>query len=410
MIKSGLASRPATIGAKIQSVVRLKWFFSLAIAVLMTVAATPPPNQQTPDEQYIQIMSLIDRADALQAAGKTDAAKAKYKDAERALLYFKAANPLFAPRTVAYRLKEVTEKADTRPPITEPTPSASAEKPKSNLEAPAAASKSGVKLIDAGAEPRSVLRYHPKAGDKQLAIMTVKITVDMSMPAAAPGGGAAPQIPVIPAITIPMDTTVQSVAANGDITFESVMGDAGFKEEPGMDPQMVQGLKTQLAGLKGVTTTGVISSRGISKKLDVKTTGNADPQARQMMDQIKEGTGNINVPFPDEPVGVGAKWEMNKMTKVQAASVEQTGTYELTAMEGDHLTAKLNVGFKATNSAPQAAAAANAAQMGGNATGTANLDLSKLVGSSVTLDMHMEMPMGKMGTMKMGMNMSVEAQ
>ncbi len=411
MIKSGLAPRPATIGAKIQSFVPLKWFFSLAIVVLFTVAATPPPTQESPDELYIRIMTMIDKADALNAAGKVDAAKAKYKDAEKALLYFKATNPLFAPKSVAYRLTEVTEKADTRPKIVEPTPS---EKSKANLEAPAAAapSKSGVKLLEPGAEPRTVLRYHPKAGDKQLAIMNVKIKTDMPMPQAAPGGAPA-QVPVIPALTIPMDMTVQSVAANGDITFESVIGDAGFKEEPGMQPELVQGLKMQLAGLKGLTVVGVTSSRGISKKIDFKPTANADPQAKQMMDQIKEGAGNLNVPFPDEAVGVGAKWELKKVTKVQVMSIEQTGTYELSALEGDKLTAKYTIDISSTAPAgPGAAAAPNAAagQMSGHATGSANLDLSKLVGPSATLDLHLEIPAGQGKTGKMDMNLSIEAQ
>src|SRR5690242_2864840 len=82
MIKSGSFLRVPAIGAKIRSLVRLHWIFTLVLAVLVTVAATPP-NQQNPDEQYIHIMALIDRGDALRKAGQADAAKAKYKEAQR---------------------------------------------------------------------------------------------------------------------------------------------------------------------------------------------------------------------------------------------------------------------------------------------------------------------------------------
>ena len=135
MIKCGLTPRLATISAKIQSFARWKWSFSLAVALVMTVAATAPPNQN-PDEQFIQIMALIDKADALRKAGQADAAKEKYIQAEKALLYFKAVNPLFSPRAVAYRLKEVSDYADARPPVPEIKPSAADAKPKTNLEAP----------------------------------------------------------------------------------------------------------------------------------------------------------------------------------------------------------------------------------------------------------------------------------
>src|SRR6185295_11510797 len=161
---------------------------------------------------------------------------------------------------------------------------------------------------------------------------------------------------------------------NGDITFESVMGDAVVKEEPGAQPEMVQAMKAALTGFKGIKSTGVMSDRGISKKLDIKAPSNIDMQSRQMMDQVKEGTGNLNVPFPEEAVGAGAKWEMKKVTKVQVASVEQTGTYELVSLDGDRLNAKITMAFNAAGQkAPNAPAGAEALALSGNATGSADL-------------------------------------
>ena len=47
-------------------------------------------------------------------------------------------------------------------------------------------------------------------------------------------------------------------------------------------------------------------------------------------------------------MGVGAKWAVKQQTKVQASSVEQTGTYELVSLEGDKLTAKLSADLAAS--------------------------------------------------------------
>jgi len=365
------------------------------------VAAMPPATStQNPDEQYIHIMGIVDRADALRAAGQVDAARAKYLEAERALLMFKAANPLFAPKTVTYRLKEVTDLADVRPAIPEATNSA-----KMSLEAQPPAAKTNVKLIEAGAEPRVALRYHVKPGDKQSAIMTWKLKMEMPMQAAAPGG-AAPTIPAIPEISIPVDYAVQSIAANGDVTYTATMGEATILQDTNTPPEMVQQMQTAFAGIKGVSSTWVKTSRGATKRLDTKTAAAANAQVRQMLDQFSESADIMNVELPEEPVGPGAKWEVKNTTKVQTATVGQTGTFELASVDGDKLATKFDVTFDATNKS------ASAAQFTGSASGTVAVDLSKLVGSSAKLNMHMEAPMGrdKSQVVKMDVNMGIDAQ
>ena len=365
--------------------------------MLQANVATAQDQQLSPDEQYIHIMSVIDRADALRKAGQTDAAHAKYVEAEKALLIFKSNNPLFAPKTVAYRLKEVTDQAEVRPVISE-TNSA---KPKSNLEAEAApAPKNNVKLVEAGAEPKSVLRYKVNAGDKLTAILTTKVKLDMPQGMAGQNGAPA-QVPNIPAISIPMDITVQSVAPNGDITFQTVMGEAALAQDTNTPPEMAQAMQAALTGVKGVTGTTVVSNRGITKKSDMKAPPNSNPQARQFIDQIKEAATGLNVELPEEAVGVGAKWEVKEPAKGQTP--EQTTSVELVSLEGDKLTAKISA---------EAAGKAAAAGAVVNASGTVKVDLSKPIASSADLNLHTETPVGrdKSVVMKMDINISVEAQ
>jgi hypothetical protein len=419
MIKSGSASRLVAVSARISLLLRFTGCAGLAIALLASVAATPPAtSSQGPDEQYIHIMALIDRADALRTAGRADAAHAKYLEAERALLMFKAANPLFAPKTVAYRLKEVTDAADTRPAIPEATNSGA----KMNLEAQAApAAKSNVKLLEAGAEPRAVLRYHVKPGDKQSAIMTWKTKSEIPMPAggqpaagqpAGGQGGANTMVTSIPEISIPIDFAVQSIAANGDVTYTAVMGEPSIAQDTNTPPEMMQQLQTALAGLKGASSTWVKTARGATKRLDKDNKGitNTNLQARQVMDQFSESADIMNVELPEEAVGPGAKWEVKNNTKVQTATVGQTGTFELVSADGDKLATKFEVNFEATTASGKPAPAG--AQISGTASGTVNVDLSKLVGSSSKLNMHMEIPMGrdKSQVAKIDVNIGLESQ
>jgi hypothetical protein len=170
-------------------------------------------------------------------------------------------------------------------------------------------------------------------------------------------------------------------------------------------------MQTALAGIKGHTTTGVMSSRGVTKKVDIKLPPGANAQSKQTMDQIKDGLNNLSVPFPEEPVGVGAKWESKETTKVQTAAIEQTGTYELVSSQGDKLSTKMEVGFE--SAMPKSQGAMAGGQMSGKSTGTANLDLSKVVGPSAEINMHMEIPfpMGKdkNQVMKMDLSMGIDA-
>jgi hypothetical protein len=419
MIKSGSNPRLPAISARIQSLFRFKWIFSLAIVALISVAATVPSDQPNPDEQFIHIMAIIDRADALRKAGQLDAAKAKYREAQTNLVFFRAYNPLFDPKTVAYRLDEVTARVETRPPVTESTFSNS----KAGLEAePAAkspsASKSAVKLIDAGAEPRQVLRLHVKPGDKQMVIMSVKMNMDMDVPA---GGTNTTRAMDLPAMSLPMDVTVQSVAPNGDITYEAVFEEPGVVNDTNIPPQVVQGMKMALGKIKGMTGTGVISSRGVSKSADVKAPNDADPQMRQSIEQIKQSMHNIGTPMPEEAVGTGAKWEIKMPVKSQGMSIDQTADYQLTSVQGDHVNATFTLTQSAANQKVQNPAMGNAQmnliQYTGSGTGNVTTDLSKLMAIQASMDMHIDMNSQiTMGTktqplnMKMGMNMTLESQ
>jgi len=321
---------------------------------------------------------------------------------------FKAANPLLNTKTVAYRLKEVSDRVDERPNV--PETNSTTKAPKANLEAEPAAAKSGVKLVEAGAEPRSVLRYHVKAGDKQTAIMTMKIKLDMP-PAAAATGVTAVKMPSIPTISIPTDITVQNVAANGDITYQMVMGDVSMAQDTNNTPEVTQALQASFAGIKGLSAVGVLSNRGMTKKFDMKAPANvSDQQAKQFMDQIKDSTSNMGVPLPEEAVGAGAKWEFKKAAKVQNAAVDTAGTYDLVALEGDKATTKFTAELNSSSTATQGAAAG--VKVSGNVTGTATLNLSKVMAPSTEMNMHFEVPLGKEKgmVMSMDMNMAMDAQ
>ena len=410
MITSG--SRPclSAIGAKVQSLVRLKWFFGLIVAVMFTVAATPLPDEDNPDAQYVHIMTLIDRADALRTSGKADAAKAKYKEAQIALTDFKRNNPLWNPKTVNYRLTEVTDRIEIKPPVTEMTAPA---KPAMKLESESAkdTSKSLVKLLDAGLEPRKPLRLHVKAGDKQAVVVTLKINMDMG---ASP---AAAMIPKMPPATIPADVTVEKVAANGDISYQFVLGEGALADDPNTMPQIAQGAKAAFKTIKGLTVSGVMSSRGATKSVVVKAPPGADPKMTEALTKFKDNISNNGSPmFPEEAVGAGAKWEITAPPNPQGVTADLT--VQLVSFEGDHLTATLAATGNGGDQKDADAASGTPSslpQMNINATGNVTSDLSKLFPSQATMDLHVDTKIPAGGqqppmAMKADLNLGIEAK
>lgn len=399
MIKSGPVPQRPVFGFSSRFLVRFPLLVFL-FAMALSAAADTPPDQQNPDAQYIHIMTIIDRADALRLSGHMEAAKVKYNEARTNLIIFRAYNPLFDPKTVAYRLNEVTTWVEMRPPV----PAITNETESKPMTAPAA--KSPVKLLNAGAEPKQVLRLHPTAGDKQAVIMTVKMKVTMPTPPA--GGAAAPAVPNIPPITIPMDLTVQSVTPSGDINYSAVFGEPGIVEDTNTPPQMAQAIKAELAKLKGITADGTISNRGISKKAEIRAPAEADPQLRSSLENLKEGMANMNLPLPEEAVGPGAKWEVKMPVKSGVMTLEETSDYELDSATGDHLTAKYTMTQSTSNAR---------FQMNNSGSGKVTSDLSKLVALQSTMDMHMDLSTETMvnnqkqtNSVQTEMDISMEAQ
>jgi hypothetical protein len=172
-------------------------------------------------------------------------------------------------------------------------------------------------------------------------------------------------------------------------------------------------MKDALGKIKGLTSTGIISSRGVSKKVDMKAPADADPQLRQSLDQMKESLENLGVPVPEEAVGAGAKWEVKVPVKSRGMTIDQTADYQLVSVEGDHLNTTVTLTQNAANQKIQGpgmgGAQLNLIQYTGKGTGNITADLSKLVPSQASADMHIEMNAEVvMGAKKQPMDMKMD--
>ncbi len=365
-----------------------------ALALLILACATPAARADDTEDQYFKIYSVIQQGDTLSANGKTTLAVAKYREAQSALSLFQRDHRDWNPKLVTYRLNDLAAKLSAAEEKT-------AEKATPSEVKPAAGSSATkVRVLEAGAEPRKVMRLHPKAGDKQAVSMTVKMAVETKI-----GDMETPSMKM-PPMKLDLGVTVKEVAANGDITYDMTISDASVQEQEGALPQMVEALRSALKSAKGLTCTCVASDRGITKSTSMNAPAGGDAQSRQVINQMKDSFANLTVPLPEEEVGAGAKWEVKMTTKSQGVSMDQTSVCELASLEGERLSIKSSVTQQAAKQKIE-----NPAMPG------MKLDLNKMTGkggSTVVFDLgHLVIVEGNadaQSDMAMSMNMGGQSQ
>ena len=407
MINNGCGVRSENLAAPARFAPGKNWICGLIILLLVLGAAQG--RAADPEDLYLKIESIVSQADSQAAKGDAPAAKARYQDAQKALLNLKQTNPGWNPKVVSFRLGWLSEKITGLSAPAATTDSTTTTGSETKSDSPPA--KSLVRLLSAGAEPRKVLRLAVKPEAKQLVEMTLKMTMDMGMG----------QPMKLPPMKMNMDVAVKEVSPEGDISYEVVVGDVSTAEEAGTLAQAADAMKAALDKIKGVSTTGTISSRGLSKTTEVKIPSDADPMTRQSMEQMKDSLAQAACPLPEEAVGPGAKWELKSPIKSQGMTMNQTATYELVSVDGDRLNLKSAITQDATNQKIENPAMpgikVDVTKFTGSGTGQVTLDLAQLMPALATADMRSEMSMGiDLGgqkqnmTMKMDLSLRMEAK
>jgi Family of unknown function (DUF6263) len=361
-----------------------KLFSALAIVTVLALAAFPA-RADDPEGQYLHLFDLILQGDTLKKNGQTDNALAKYREAQVGLSKLQRTSPDRNAKMVAYRLNYVSAQIATLAP--QASRGGGTNEPSSGTKS-ASTGSTQVKLLEPGAEPRNVLRFHPKPGDKQSMLMTMKIGMAIK-------AGELPEQPLkLPTMKLVIDVTVKDVASNGDITYDIVTSDASVTEEPDVVAQVAEAMKNSVGAMKGVGGTGTISSRGISKGTDIKAPAGADPQLNQFVEQMKEMMSRVVPSLPEQAVGAGAKWEIKMPIKSQGMTFNQTETYELASLDGERGSAKTSVTQTASNQKIQnplmPGIKVDLTRMNGHGTKTVTFDLAQLIPAESTVELRQD--------------------
>ncbi|HRH00191.1 MAG TPA: hypothetical protein PLR99_28295 [Polyangiaceae bacterium] len=203
----------------------------------------------------------------------------------------------------------------------------------------AAASDAHVtKLVEPGAEPRAPRRYAFAAGKPEVRVGQVRVAITVAAP------GRPPEQQAEPALELTMKLSTKG-ASKGTFPFDVRLEKAALAEGQGLDPRSAAEAQKQLGPLVGLAAKLDITPRGMVGELafagDEKMAKPGTAEVLQMLQQTLEFAA---VPFPEEPIGLGAKWEMSTVSAAQGTKVTTTTVFLLKewSPEGGVVTAEIS--------------------------------------------------------------------
>ncbi len=192
---------------------------------------------------------------------------------------------------------------------------------------PAAASP---KLLSAGKGPRKPVRYAYQTGTTDRALLTMA----MSMTNQVPGQPA--MAIVIPTVETDMTINIGDPKADEHL-FTFALTDLRLVERPGVMDGVMPAMQALLEKMKGMTGSGFINARGVTRDSSFLLPAGLPPEVRTMLEQTEETVDQMSTPLPAEAIGAGARWQLSMVMDRGGIKLTQTMIYKVVAIRGDRI-------------------------------------------------------------------------
>jgi hypothetical protein len=195
---------------------------------------------------------------------------------------------------------------------------------------PTPSTGAGPTLSTAGSAPRVALRFRLRRGSTA----QVAITTDVGVTQAGPAG---PQTVDPPPVVQTLRFRVGTVASDGsaEVAFEVTGADVGRGNA--LSAAEVATYRDALGVLKGIHGTGTLSPLGQFRVDQLAVPPGVSPSVRSQVDALRNQVSNLAPVLPSDAVGVGGSWTAATTTTVGGATVQQSVTYTVTAVDGDRI-------------------------------------------------------------------------
>ncbi|MEZ4404113.1 MAG: hypothetical protein R3B06_29090 [Kofleriaceae bacterium] len=194
-------------------------------------------------------------------------------------------------------------------------------------------------LLEAGAAPRSVRRYQHTSTAERTMVVTVRATTRSFHDGAWHGPTELPPF---------RDGFGVAVGPGGDADHPTLLlrglpaavdgGDGAARAEA------EAGLARWRALLERRRLTVTIAATGrLERTSFVDDPQGTRPDALAAADELAQRWLAFAVPLPSEPIGVGARWQVDSILRQGGTYLSQTARYRLTAVDGERLTVEVEL-------------------------------------------------------------------
>lgn len=190
--------------------------------------------------------------------------------------------------------------------------------PETGGGAAAAASGNGMTVTNPGAEPRQKRVYAFVPGKTERRTLVARNTMSAQ--------GRTQEEPAL-------SFTVEFVAKEAKPTgtkMEMKVVKVELADKDKVDPRMAQAAAQQLGALAGLTATFQVSPSGEASEVSMAgKEAQAREGAAELLGAVAQFAELVVAPLPEEPIGVGAKWERSDTEMGQAGEEKSKRTLEL---------------------------------------------------------------------------------
>jgi hypothetical protein len=184
-----------------------------------------------------------------------------------------------------------------------------------------------IRVLDAGMTPRQPLRYRVPPGQKETLYVELVRAQAMQAEGQAAQGGMPPiqlQVQMGPASMSPKGYIHHPVA----ITQVRISNAADQ-----MSPAQRQQLDQSLAPLLGIKGWSEMDVQGRIRRGEFQGGDAVSPELNTMLANIRSAL--LTVPFPDEPLGVRARWEVERKVQFSGIWIDQVVTYHIVRLHDE---------------------------------------------------------------------------
>lgn len=209
--------------------------------------------------------------------------------------------------------------------------------------------KPSVRLMSPGAEPRAPLAYDLEQGSKH------KLDMGMDMLMSIRMGEQAVPATSVPRIVMGLDMLIAEKGALGDWKVDANLNRASIEPKGDQQKAIAAQMGASIDGMKGMRMSYWVTPKGHVRDVKLDLPESFPAQAQQMLQGMNQSFESMMAPLPEDPVGIGATWEVVTRVASSGADLVQFATYTLKKKTGSKALLEVQVkqlAAKATITAP----------------------------------------------------------